>query len=49
MKVYLDDDMDSNVLIGLLKKAGHDGSGNRPGNQAGRAIWAAAEKFLLQS
>jgi len=24
MKVYLDDDMDSNALIGLLRKAGHE-------------------------
>ena len=24
MKVYLDDDMDSNVLLDLLQKAGHD-------------------------
>ena len=51
MKVYLDDDMDSNVLIGLLRKAGHEVFSPRTTGTRGQSDQAhlryAAEHHLV--
>ncbi|TAJ98216.1 hypothetical protein EPO44_11965 [bacterium] len=52
MKVYLDDDMDSNVLIGLLEKAGHKvvsprAAGTRGQTDENHLRYAAEQGFVL--
>lgn len=52
MKVYLDDDHDSNALIGLLQQAGHDvtsprAAGTRGIDDSEHLKYAAARGLLL--
>lgn len=51
MKVYLDDDMDSNALIGLLQKAGHEVDSPRAAGTRGQSdqehLRYAAEQGLV--
>jgi predicted nuclease of predicted toxin-antitoxin system len=52
MRVYLDDDLDSNALIGLLRQAGHEvvsprSVGNRGVTDAKHLHYAATHELVL--
>ena len=52
MRVYLDDDLDSNALIGLLQQAGHEvisprAAGTRGADDLEHLRYAAAQALVL--